>query len=179
MVSPEIIKELARQTPTKIVFVVIDGLGGLPYLETGKTELETASTPNLDWLATKGICGLVDIIGPGITPGSGPGHLALFGYDPVSCNIGRGVLETIGIGFEVQKSDVAARGNFCTIDGQGMVIDRRAGRIPTEKCAELCRLLDGMEVEGVKLVARPVREHRFIVVFQGDELSADVGESDP
>ena len=159
--------------------LVIDGLGGLPDFKTGKTELETANTPNLDRLAAKSICGLSDPVSPGITPGSAPGHLAIFGYDPVECIIGRGILESIGIGLELQKDDVAARGNFCTVDGKGVVTDRRAGRISTEKCTELCRMLDGMTIDGVKIVVRPVREHRFVAVFRGNNLFVDVTESDP
>ena len=139
MINLELIKSISRSSPTKIVLLVIDGLGGLPNPQTGKTELETANTPNLDQLATKGICGLIDPVGPGITPGSAPGHLALFGYNPVTCNIGRGVLEAIGINFDLQPGDIAARGNFCTVDKAGLVIDRRAGRISTERCAELCQ----------------------------------------
>ncbi|MFC2017128.1 2,3-bisphosphoglycerate-independent phosphoglycerate mutase [Chloroflexota bacterium] len=177
--SLELIKEMSRPSPSKIVLLVIDGLGGLPNPETGKTELETAKTPNLDKLAAKGICGLVDPVSPGITPGSAPGHLALFGYNPVSFNIGRGVLEAIGIDFDLQLGDVAARGNFCTVDATGLVTDRRAGRISTEKCTELCRLLDGLIIENVKIFVRPVREHRFIVVFRGDDLASDVSDSDP
>ena len=175
----ELMKEIARPSPTKIVLLVIDGLGGLPNPETGKTELETANIPNLDGLAAKGICGLADPIAPGITPGSAPGHLALFGYDPVSCNIGRGVLEAIGIGLELQPGDVAARGNFGTVDEKGLVTDRRAGRISTEKCAELCRLLNGISIDGVQILVYPVREHRFVAVFRGDNLTPDVTESDP
>jgi len=159
--------------------LVIDGLGGLPDFKTGKTELETANTPNLDRLAAKSICGLSDPVSPGITPGSAPGHLAIFGYDPVECIIGRGILESIGIGLELQKDDVAARGNFCTVDEKDVVTDRRAGRISTEKCTELCRMLDGMTIDGVKIVVRPVREHRFVAVFRGNNLFADVTESDP
>ena len=142
----ELIKGIARPSPTKIVLLVLDGLGGLPKPETGKTELETANTPNLDQLVTKGVCGLTNPVNPGITPGSAPGHLALFGYNPVSYNIGRGVLEAIGIGFDLEPEDIAARGNFCTVDKAGLITDRRAGRIPTEKCAELCQLLDGLPV---------------------------------
>ena len=141
--------------------------------------METANTPNLDRLAAKSICGLSDPVSPGITPGSAPGHLAIFGYDPVECIIGRGILESIGIGLELQKDDVAARGNFCTVDGKGVVTDRRAGRISTEKCTELCRMLNGMTIDGVKIVVRPVREHRFVAVFRGNNLFADVTESDP
>jgi len=178
-ISLELIKEIAHPTPTKIVLLVIDGLGGLPNPETGKTELETANTPNLDKLATKGICGLTDPVGPGITPGSSPGHLALFGYNPVKFNIGRGVLEAIGIDFDLQQGDMTARGNFCTVDKAGLVIDRRAGRISTDKCAELCRLLDGLVIDNTKIIVCPVREHRFVVVFRGDALVADVSDSDP
>jgi len=179
LVNLELIKELARTSPAKIVLIIIDGLGGLPHPETGKTELETANTPNLDRLAAKGICGLVDTVSPGITPGSAPGHLAVFGYDPLSFNIGRGVLEAVGIGFDIQQEDVAARGNFCTISEAGLVTDRRAGRISTGKCAELCDLLSGIVVEGAKPFVRPVKEHRFVVVFKGEGLDAAVTDSDP
>ncbi len=177
--SLELIRSISRSSPTKIVLLVIDGLGGLPNPETGKTELETANTPNLDKLATKGVCGLIDPVSPGITPGSAPGHLALFGYDPLSFDIGRGVLEAIGIEFDLQPRDVAARGNFCTIDKAGLITDRRAGRISTERCAELCQLLDRGVIENVKIFVCPVREHRFIVVFRGDYLSPEVSDSDP
>jgi len=173
------IKDIARSSPTKIVLLVIDGLGGLPHPETGKTELETANTPNLDQLATKGICGLIDPVGPGITPGSAPGHLALFGYDPIGFNVGRGVLEAMGIDFDLEPDDVVARGNFCTVDEAGLVTNRRAGRISTEKCTELCQSLGGQVIEGVKLFVRPVREHRFMVVFRGEGLDADISDSDP
>jgi 2,3-bisphosphoglycerate-independent phosphoglycerate mutase len=149
----EIIKEIAQPSPSKIVLLVIDGLGGLPHPQTGKTELETARTPNLDQLATKGICGLTEPVAPGITPGSSPGHLALFGYDPISYNIGRGVLEAMGIDFELEPGDVAARGNFCTVDETGLITDRRAGRISTERCTELCQLLDGQIIKGVKVLS--------------------------
>jgi len=177
--SLELIKEIARPSPTRIVLLVIDGLGGLPNPETGKTELETANTPNLDKLAAKGICGLIDPVSPGITPGSAPGHLALFGYNPISFNIGRGVLEAIGIDFDLQPGDVAARGNFCTVDATGLVTDRRAGRISTQKCSELCQLLDGLVIENTKIFVCPVREHRFIAVFRGQGLAPDISDSDP
>jgi len=178
-VSLELIKEIAIPSSSRIVLLVIDGLGGLPNPETGKTELETANTPNLDQLAAKGICGLTDPVAPGITPGSSPGHLALFGYNPVSYNIGRGVLEAIGIDFELQPGDVAARGNFCTVDETGLVTDRRAGRISTEKCTELCQLLNGLSIDGVKVLVCPVREHRLVVVFRGDGLTPGASDSDP
>jgi len=179
MINLELIKSISNPSPSKIVLVVIDGLGGLPNPETGKTELETANTPNLNRLVAKGICGLIDPVSPGITPGSAPGHLALFGYDPVTFSIGRGVLEAIGIGFDLQSGDVAARGNFCTVDETGLIIDRRAGRISTEKCTELCQLLDGQVIDEAKIFVCPVREHRFVVVFRGEGLASDVGDSDP
>lgn len=175
----EIIKEIAIPSPTKIVLLVIDGLGGLPDPKTGKTELETAHTPNLDRLATKGICGLSDPVAPGITPGSAPGHLALFGYDPVGFQIGRGVLEAVGIDFDLQPGDIAARGNFCTIDKDGLVTDRRAGRVSNEKCIELCQLLDGRLIDGVRILVSPVREHRFASIFRGQGLALEVSDSDP
>ena len=179
MDSLELIKGISRPSPTKIVLLVIDGLGGLPDPETGKTELETANTPNLDQLAAKGVCGLIEPVGPGITPGSTPGHLALFGYDPVKFNIGRGVVEAIGVDFDLKPGDIAARGNFCTVDDAGLVTDRRAGRISTEKCTELCQLLNGLVIDGVKLLVLPVREHRFVAIFQGKGLAAEVSDSDP
>jgi 2,3-bisphosphoglycerate-independent phosphoglycerate mutase len=175
----DLMKQISIPSLTKIVLLVIDGLGGLPNAKTGKTELETANKPNLDQLATKGICGLIDPVSPGITPGSAPSHLALFGYDPFSFNIGRGGLEAVGIDFDLQPGDIAARGNFCTVDEAGLVTDRRAGRISTEKCTELCRLLDGMVIEGVKLFVCPVKEHRFITVFRGKGLAPEVSDSDP
>jgi len=174
-----LIKEISRPSPTKIVLLVIDGLGGLPHPKTGKTELETAKTPNLDRLADKGICGLADPVGMGITPGSTPGHLALFGYDPIKFNIGRGVVEAVGIDFDLKPGDIAARGNFCTVDKNGLVTDRRAGRISTDKSTELCQLLDGLAIDGTKLFVRPVREHRFAVVFRGEGLAPKVSDSDP
>ncbi len=175
----ELIKTITRPSPAKIVLLVIDGLGGLPDLKTGKTELETANTPNLNQLATKAICGLIDPVSPGITPGSAPGHLSLFGYDPLTFTIGRGVLEAIGIDFSLESGDVAARGNLCTVDEAGLVTDRRAGRISTDKCTELCQLLDGLVIDKAKILVRPVKEHRFIVVFRGGGLAPDISDSDP
>jgi len=179
MDSLELISGLAQPSSTKIVLLVIDGLGGLPHSRTGKTELETAKTPNLDKLAAAGVCGLIDPINPGITPGSTPGHLALFGYDPIKFNMGRGVVEAAGIDFDLKPGDIAARGNFCTVDDRGLITDRRAGRISTEKCAALCQLLSGLTIDGVKLSVLPVREHRFVIVFRGKGLSPDVSDSDP
>jgi len=175
----DLIKQISITSPGKIVLLVIDGLGGLTHPKTAKTELETASTPNLDRLAAGSTCGLIDPVGPGITPGSTPGHLALFGYDPVKYNIGRGVVAALGIDFDLKPDDIAARGNFCTVDSSGLITDRRAGRIPTEKCTELCRLLDEIKIEGIKLFVRPVREHRFAVVFRGEGLSPEISDSDP
>jgi 2,3-bisphosphoglycerate-independent phosphoglycerate mutase len=177
--TQELIREIAVTSPDKIVMLVMDGLGGLPDPATGKTELETAHIPNLDALAAKGICGLSDPVAPGITPGSGPGHLALFGYDPVKCEIGRGALEATGIDVELQHGDIAARGNFCTIDEDNIITDRRAGRISTEKCKELCKILDGIKIDGVDINVYPVREHRFVTVFRGEGLEEGLTESDP
>ena len=171
MADIELMKLLSMSSPSKIVLLVLDGLGGLPKAGTDKTELETARTPHLDALALKGICGLADPVAPGITPGSAPGHAALFGYDPLHSEIGRGVLEAIGIDFDLQTGDIAARGNFCTIDEEGQITDRRAGRISTDKCTELCQLLDGVMAEDVTVLVKPVREHRFVAVFRGDGLA--------
>lgn len=164
---------------SKIVLIVLDGLGGIPHPDTGKTELETAIKPNLDSLAKNGICGLINPVSAGITPGSAPGHLSLFGYDPLEYFVGRGVLEALGIDFDLKDGDVAARGNFCTIDEKGLITDRRAGRIATELNQELCQLLSGIIVPGAKLFVCPVKEHRFVVVFRGDGLSADIEDTDP
>lgn len=179
MYDLNLIKSIAQPSPQKIVLLVLDGLGGLPHPETGKTELETAVKPNLDLLTAMGICGLSDPVGPGITPGSAPGHLAIFGYDPIAFSVGRGILEAVGIDFELKPGDVATRGNFCTIDAEGLVTDRRAGRISTEKCIELCRLLDGIKIQNATIFIQPVKEHRFIAVFRGPGLSAEASDSDP
>ena len=179
MITLEQIKEISVASPSKIVMLVMDGLGGLPDPKTGKTELETASTPHLDHLTRSGICGLVDPVSSGITPGSGPGHLALFGYDPFRFTIGRGVLEGLGIGFELTENDIAARGNFCTVDDQGLITDRRAGRITTDKCAQLCALLRQIELEGIELFVLPVKDHRFLLVMRGERLAAELRDTDP
>ncbi len=131
MSNLDLMKTISQSSPQKIILLVIDGLGGLPHPDTGKTELETAKKPNLDRLAALGICGLIEPVGPGITPGSAPGHLALFGYDPIEFNIGRGILEAVGVDFDLKPGDVATRGNFCTVDRDGNVTDLRAGRIST------------------------------------------------
>lgn len=175
----DIIRELVVKNDTKIVLLVIDGLGGLPHNETGRSELEAANTVHLDRLAADGVCGLTVPVGPGITPGSGPGHLALFGYDPVKYQVGRGVLEALGIDFDLKREDVAARGNFCTVDSQGAVTDRRAGRISTDRNAELCAQLRTISLPGIELFVEPVREHRFLLVLRGGHLAEGVSDTDP
>lgn len=179
MITPEGIKEISLSTPSKIVLVVMDGLGGLPLPETGKTELETASTPNMDRLAQQGVCGLTEPVSPGVTPGSCPAHLSLFGYDPFRFLVGRGVVEALGIDLDLQAGDIAARGNFCTVDDKGLISDRRAGRLSTERCAELCRLLSQIKLEGAELLVVPVKEHRFVVVLRGQGLKPELLDSDP
>jgi 2,3-bisphosphoglycerate-independent phosphoglycerate mutase len=179
MVSEEIIRSLTMKTPSKIVLVVLDGVGGLQV--EGKTELEAAHTPHLDELASRSICGVADPVSPGITPGSGPGHLGMFGYDPLHYEIGRGVLEALGIGMELGDQDVVARGNFATMDSQGVIIDRRAGRIPTEKNIELCRLLQKniTTIDDVRVEIRNGREHRFVLCFSGEGLDGRLEDTDP
>ena len=175
----DLIRDLREPNSTKIVLVVADGLGGLPKEAGENTELETANTPNLDACAREGVCGLSTPVLPGITPGSGPGHLALFGYDPLECKIGRGVLEALGINFPVGARDVAVRGNFCTLDDKGLIADRRAGRPGTDRCVAMCRKLATIKVPGVEVFVEPVREHRFVVVFRGDNLGDKVNDTDP
>jgi 2,3-bisphosphoglycerate-independent phosphoglycerate mutase len=175
----ELIREIVIPAETKIVLLVMDGLGGLPDPRTGRTEMETARIPNLDRLAQEGTCGMVYHVGIGITPGSGPGHLALFSYDPLRYRIGRGALEAVGIDFDLGRRDVAARGNFCTVDDGGLVVDRRAGRIDTDTCARLCAELRTIELPGAELFVEPVREHRFLLALRGDGLSDALSETDP
>jgi 2,3-bisphosphoglycerate-independent phosphoglycerate mutase len=174
-----LMRELHEPNDSKIVLLVADGLGGLPLTAGGKTELETARTPNLDSCLREGVCGLSVPVLPGITPGSGPGHLGLFGYDPLQYRIGRGILEALGINFAVGPRDVAVRGNFCTADDQGVITDRRAGRPTTERCVEMCRKLRQIRVPGVELFVEPVREHRLVAVFRGDDLGDQVNDTDP
>jgi len=178
MFSQDLIKPLAQPTPSKIILLVLDGLGGLPRPETGKTELETARIPNFNKLAAQSICGLSQPVGPGITSGSAPGHTALFGYDPVAVNIGRGVLEAVGIDFPIEQDDVLARGNFCTVDDKGVITDRRAGRIATELNAGLCKLLE-MKIDDIQVLATPVKDYRFVVCFRGAGLRDALTENDP
>jgi len=172
-------KKISRPSPSKIVLLVIDGVGGLPHAKTGKTELESARKPNLNRIARDSLCGLIDPVGPGITPGSAPGHLAIFGYDPVKYNIGRGVVEALGIDLELKPEDITARGNFCTVDDRGIIIDRRAGRVPTDKSTELCRSLNNIAINGAEISVSPVKEHRFVLILRGEALSPELADSDP
>lgn len=164
---------------TKIVLLVMDGLGGLPMQAGGKTELETANTPNMDRLTSEGMLGQNLPIDYGITPGSGPAHMSLFGYDPVKFEVGRGVLEALGVGMYVHRGDVAVRGNFCTIDQQGKITDRRAGRIATEDAAPLIEKLKVIQFPGVTIEAMHVKEHRFALVMRGAGLSPELEDTDP
>ncbi len=177
----KLIEELSVPNDTKIIFFIIDGLGGLPMEPGGKTEMETADIPNLDSLAAGSTCGLLNPIGPGISPGSGPGHFALFGYNPIKTIVGRGRLEAAGIGLEMTERDVAVRINFCTVDKKGNITDRRAGRLDTEINIRLCRKLSEQVrmPEGVELVVEPVKEHRAALIFRGDGLSGEVEDTDP
>jgi 2,3-bisphosphoglycerate-independent phosphoglycerate mutase len=179
MIGFEHIKRICWTSPSKIVLLVIDGLGGLPHPETGKTELESARRPNLNRIARESLCGLIDPVSPGITPGSAPGHLAIFGYDPVQYHIGRGVLEALGIEVELKPDDTAARGNFCTVDDKGIITHRRAGRISTDKNTVLCRLLNNITIKGAEISVLPVKEHRFVLILRGTGLSPELGDSDP
>jgi len=174
----EFIRELITPAKTKIVMLVMDGLGGLPLEPGGKTELETAQTPNLDALAALSALGLSEPVGPGITVESGPGHLALFGYDPLQDRIGRGVLEAVGVGIDLDPSDIAVRGNYCTVDAAGVVTDRRAGRIKNEISRPLSSLLS-TKIEDVEIKVETVKEHRLAIVLHGPGLSAEVSDSDP
>jgi 2,3-bisphosphoglycerate-independent phosphoglycerate mutase len=193
----DVIAPLVVSNTTKIVLVSLDGLGGLPRPETNRSELETARLPNLSQLATEAACGLIRHVAPGITPGSGPGHLGLFGYDPLEFQVGRGVLEALGIEFDLRAGDVAARGNFCTVDAAGRITDRRAGRIPTEVSVRLTERLRRIRLPGVEMFVEPGKDYRFVLVLRargalgsargalGSErtrsggLSARLSETDP
>jgi 2,3-bisphosphoglycerate-independent phosphoglycerate mutase len=179
MIGFEHIKKLSRTSPSKIVLLIMDGVGGLPHAKTDKTELESASKPNLSRIARDSICGLIDPVGPGITPGSAPGHLAIFGYDPVKYIIGRGVVEALGIDLELKPDDIAARGNFCTVDDRGIITDRRAGRVSTDTNTELCHLLNNIAIDGAEISVVPVKEHRFVLILRGEDLSPELADSDP
>jgi 2,3-bisphosphoglycerate-independent phosphoglycerate mutase len=180
-VKEDVLKELIKTGKTKILLIVIDGLGGLPHPDYGfKTELEYAKTPNLDELASKSVLGMTIPVEYGIIPGSGPAHLSLFGYDPFQYEIGRGVLEALGIGFPLTERDVAIRGNFATIDG-GIIVDRRAGRISSEESREIVSKIQAeiREIEDVEIIIKPGKEHRFVLILRGEGLSDRVKETDP
>lgn len=179
MLSEEMIRSLVQQTDSKILLLVMDGLGGLAV--DGRSEMETAKTPNLDELVQRSVVGLADPVAPGITPGSGPGHLAIFGYDPLKYRIGRGVLEACGVDLAMTPRDVAARGNFCTIDSNDVITDRRAGRIATAINEKLCAKLSQQirTLEGVEIIIKAGREHRFTVLFRGDGLDDRLTDADP
>jgi 2,3-bisphosphoglycerate-independent phosphoglycerate mutase len=170
---------LIQAADTKMLLVVMDGLGGYADAEHG-SELEEAATPNLDQLAAEGTTGLVEPVGPGITPGSGPGHLGLFGYDPERFELGRGALSAAGLDFELRPGDVAARGNLCTLGPDGTVTDRRAGRIPDDEAAAVvAKLQEGVHLEGVDVFFRHEREHRLLVVLRGAGLDPALTDTDP
>jgi len=179
--NPEFIDSLVVKNTTKIIFLIMDGLGGLPMGQGNQTELEAAKTPNMDALAGESVCGLLDPIGYGITPGSGPAHFALFGYDPVKNNIGRGILEAAGIDFPMTERDLLIRINFATIDKNGVVIDRRAGRIDNETNMRICRKLQDKirKISDVEIIFEPVREHRALLALRRDRLREEIQETDP
>jgi len=179
MADLDLMRELAIEGHTKMLLLVLDGVGGLPMEPEGPTELEAARTPNLDALAARSICGMSTPVAPGITPGSGPGHVSLFGYDPLQHEIGRGVLEALGIDFDLRPDDLAARGNFCTLDSQGLITDRRAGRISSEVGVRLCDKLRQIQLPGVKTFVEPVKEYRFVLVLRGEGLFDGLTDTDP
>ena len=179
MIDHPFLAELCAPNDSKIILLVVDGLGGLARPETGRSELEEAHTPHLDELARKSACGLTVPVGLGITPGSGPGHLALFGYDPLKYVIGRGVLEALGIGIDLGPEDIAVRSNFCTVDDRGLLVDRRAGRIRSSDSEPLVHQLAEIKVEGADLLVKPVQDYRFVVVFRAEGLGQNVSDTDP
>ena len=173
-------RELSVNTTSKIVLLVVDGLGGLPMEPGGQTELEAADTPHLDGLAAHSDLGLSRPVAAGVSPGSGPGHLGLFGYDPLRFQVGRGVLSALGVGFELQSSDLAARINFATLDESGRISDRRAGRIPSDKGEELVALLnENLELDGAEVFIAHEKEYRAVAVFRADGLSGGLSDTDP
>ncbi len=181
MMDPNLLSELLIPGSTKIVFLILDGLGGIQMEGKGGTELQVARTPNLDQLAEVSSCGLLDPIGQGITPGSGPAHFALFGYDPVQYNIGRGILEATGIDFPLTERDVVARINYATVDPGGKVVDRRAGRISTETNQRICqKIQQGLKPDGkLEVMVEPVKEHRAVLVLRGEGLRGEIQDTDP
>ena len=179
MDSLELLSRLHRTSSEKIILLVLDGLGGIPIEAGGDTALEAASTPNLDRLAREGTTGQTIPISLGVTPGSGPAHLALFGYDPLIHDVGRGVLEATGVGMQIAVGDVAARGNFCTLDERGLITDRRAGRIPTEAALPIVDRLREIEIPGYSFEIQHVREYRFVLIARGSGLESDLADTDP
>ena len=179
MIDFPYLSDVVRSTPSKIVMVVVDGLGGMPHPDYGKSELEFADIPILDTLGSTSSVGATIPVAPGITPGSGPGHMALFGYNPVKYLLGRGILEGMGIGADIAQGDVAARGNFCVLDTEGSIVDRRAGRLDTETCKALCSKLNEIQLDGVDFDVYPVMDYRFVLVLKGENLSPNISETDP
>ncbi len=179
MADFDLMRRLHRAGRQKLVLLVLDGLGGLPIEPDGPTELETARTPNMDRLAAEGCLGQIVPVRLGITPGSGPAHLAIFGYDPLTFDVGRGVLEATGVGMHVAAGDVAARGNFCTLDSEGKIVDRRAGRIPNQEALPLVERLAEIRIPDVEVEVRHVREYRFAVVLRGEGLDPSLADTDP
>lgn len=173
------LKPLLQDNGSKIVMLILDGLGGLPLELGGPTELEHAQTPNLDSLAQSGTLGLSIPIRPGITPGSGPAHLALFGYDPLHFDVGRGALSARGVGIDLNPGDVAARGNLCSLGSDGTITDRRAGRLSSAAAAPVLDILSQVQIPGVEVEIRPVKEYRFAIVMRGEGLEADLADTDP
>ncbi|MGF1471966.1 MAG: 2,3-bisphosphoglycerate-independent phosphoglycerate mutase [Rubrobacteraceae bacterium] len=175
----ELMRELSVPTDSKIVLLVLDGLGGLPN-EEGKTELEAADSPNLDSMAADSDLGLSIPVAAGVSPGSGPGHLGLFGYNPLEFPVGRGVLSALGVGFDLEQSDLAARINFATKDSEGKISDRRAGRIPTEDASKLVdEINEKLEMDGVDVELLHEKEHRAVAIFRGGDFSDALNDSDP
>jgi 2,3-bisphosphoglycerate-independent phosphoglycerate mutase len=176
----ELMRELSVKTDSKIVLLILDGLGGLPLDPAGPTELEVAEAPNFDALAARSDLGLSVPVAAGVSPGSGPGHLALFGYNPLRYVVGRGVLSALGVGFDLGENDLAARLNFATLDEKGRISDRRAGRIPSEKGAELVEMLnENVDLDGVEVFVIPEKEYRAVAIFRGEGLSDALADSDP
>ena len=178
----DLYSKLTISTDAKLALVVLDGLGDIATKEQGfMTPLEAARTPNLDTLAKMGAQGRMITVAPGITPGSGPGHLGLFGYDPLEFQVGRGVIEALGLGLELQAGDMAARANFCTLDAKGIVTDRRAGRVETKITEELCALISRkVKTAGdAEVIIKPGRGHRFVVIFRGEGMEGPLSDADP
>ena len=174
--------KLTLPTKAKIALVVLDGVGDIAIKENGYlTPLEAAKTPIMDKLSREAIQGRMTPVAPGVTPGSGPGHLALFGYDPVDTQVGRGVIEALGLGLELKAGDVAARANFCSLDADGLVTDRRAGRIETEECERLCAILSKKikKVSNTQIIIQPGKGHRFVVIFRGTGMEGPLNDTDP